>query len=946
MQALSLRFPMYLLLVLSSISAYSQIPERPNAYDRDSLKTGKWVICYDANWHPIQNCDSASFYRLLTYKAGKPVGPGGDYYADGSPQMLFDSLVSESPARFHGQVVYYGKSGAPTTCEVYSSGRLDPAASIDCLRASLPRAEEQVGERHPDYARLLNALALLLYRQGDYVGAEPLFRKALAITKSALGEGHPRYAESLNNLALLLYRQGDYAAAEPLFRKALAIYKSALGEENPRYATSLNNLAALLVSRGDYAGAEPLYREALAIQKSAWGEEHPRYAGSLHNLAYLLYRQGDYAGAEPLYRKALAIKKAALGEGHPDYALSLNALAYLLRSRGDYAAAEPLLRKALAIYKSALGEGHPDYALSLNALAYLLRSRGDYAAAEPLLRKALAIYKSALGEGHPDYANSLNNLAYLLKSRGDYAAAEPLFRQVCAVTLDHLEANFASLSEAGRSRFLQDNSFYFSNYAELLAARPDSLPASGLYDLQLRLKGLLLRSNQKVRRRIEASDDSVLIADYQAWNRLKGWLSNLYNMPVQQREGMGYSIDSLQHRADSLERTLSRRSEQFASTYSTDRYTWQDVRASLDKGEAAVEMRRIELEGDSVAYLALVVSQKLEDGLQAIVLKGPRRELDERGINQYRNRIAFDVPDQQSYDLYWRPFEAALAPYKTVYFAPAGTYYKLNLTTLYDAEKDQYLADRKRIRYVTSTQDLVKAKQRQQRQFGKSPNALLFGRPDYGEATDTGDDKRTFNIRGRTFIDLPGTEKEVNDIAPMLQAKAWKVRQYIGEEASEARVSKVENPNVLHIATHGYFVEDSTKGPMFTSGLILSEVGQEQPEGVAGKDGFLTATEAAALDLDETQLVILSACNTGSGKVSTTQGVYGLQRAFLEAGAEALIISLWPVSDAATSEFMPLFYEYWLESGDKRAAFQKAQSDIRQRYPSPQDWGAFVLVGE
>ena len=925
--------------------AQAQIPDRPNAYDRDSLKTGKWVICYDANQNPIQNCDSASFYRLLTYKAGKPVGSGGDYYADGSPQMLFDSLISASPERYHGQVISYGESGAPTNCDIYMDGQKDFMASIDCLSKLLPETEKQVGKSHPDYATSLNNLGILLHAQGDYASAEPLFRKVLAIRKAALGEEHPDYAQALNNLAFLLYKQSDYAAAEPLYRKALAIRKAALGEEHPDCAQALNNLAGFFYSQGDYVTAEPLFQKAVAIYKAALGETHPYYATSLNNLAYLLQAQSDYTSAEPLYRKALAIYKSALGEGHPRYAQSLNNLARLLHAQGDHAAAEPLYRKALAIRKAALGEAHPKYALSLDNLAGLLQARGKYASAEPLYREALAIRKAALGESHPKYANSFNHLAGLLQAQGKYASAETLYRKASGIVIDHLEANFSNLNEAQRSRFLQKQSDYFASYAKLLAQYPDSVPASGLYDLQLRLKGLLLRSNQKVRRRIEASDDSVLIADYQAWNRLRGWLSNLYNMPVQQREGMGYSIDSLQHRADSLEKTLSRRSEQFASTYSTDRYTWQDVRASLDKGEAAVEMLRVELEGDSVAYLALVVSQKLKDGPQAIVLKAPRSELDKRSINHYRNSIVFDVPDQQSYGVYWHPFKKVLASYETVYFAPAGTYYKLNLATLYDAKKDQYLADRQRIRYVTSTQDLVKAKQRQQRQFGQTPSALLFARPDYGKATNPGDDKRAFKIHGQIFIDLPGTEREVNDIAPMLQAKAWEVRQYIGEEASEARVSKVKNPNILHIATHGYFIEDSTKDPMFTSGLILSEVGQEQ-QGVEGKDGLLTATEAAALDLDNTQLVILSACNTGSGKVSATQGVYGLQRAFLEAGAEALIISLWPTNDAATSEFMPLFYEYWLESGDKRVAFQKAQTDIRQRYPSPQDWGAFVLVGE
>ncbi len=306
---------------------------------------------------------------------------------------------------------------------LYQQGRYKESAVAygDCLQI------------RPDDALVLNNTAVSLQEAGDYAGAEPLYRRALASNERALGPDHPKVATDLNNLAVLLYIKGDYAGAEPLYRRALAIDEKALGPDHPKVATNLNNLANLLEDKGDYAGAEPLFRRALAIDEKALGPDHPLTANSLGNLGQLLYAKGDYAAAEPLFRRALAIDEKALVPDHPDVATSLSNLALLLYAKGDYAGAEPLYRQALAIDEKALGPDHPGVATDLNNLAKLLEAKGDYAAAEPLMRRALAIDEKALGPDHPDVAIRLNNLADLLEAKGDYAAAEPLFRRALAI---------------------------------------------------------------------------------------------------------------------------------------------------------------------------------------------------------------------------------------------------------------------------------------------------------------------------------------------------------------------------------------------------------------------------------------------------------------------------------------------------------------------------------
>ncbi len=262
---------------------------------------------------------------------------------------------------------------------------------------------------------LLDRLAS--YRQtalAAFAAARRLFQRALAIREKALGPEHPDVARSLNALAVVLQAQGDLAGARPLFERALAIREKALGPEHPDTAQSLNDLAVFLYAHGDRVGARPLCERAVAIREKALGPEHLDVARSLNTLAVLLQAQGDLAGARPLYERALAIREKALGPEHPATATSLNNLANLLRAQGDLAGARPLFERALAIGEKALGPEHPDVARSLNHLAVSVFADGDLVGARRLFERAPAIFEKTLGPEHPDTIFARDNLAWLL----------------------------------------------------------------------------------------------------------------------------------------------------------------------------------------------------------------------------------------------------------------------------------------------------------------------------------------------------------------------------------------------------------------------------------------------------------------------------------------------------------------------------------------------------
>jgi tetratricopeptide (TPR) repeat protein len=292
---------------------------------------------------------------------------------------------------------------------------------------------EQWRMAFPEAARLLNQTGSYLRARAQYIQAEPLFQRALAISEQALGSDHPDVATSLNNLAELYYAQGKYVQAEPLFQRALAISEQTLGSDHPDVATSLNNLALLYVNQGRYVEAEPLYQRTLVIREQTLGPEHPQVAQTFNDLASLYLVQGKFDKAEPFFQRALAIRERTLGPEHPLMATSLNNLALLYYNQGKYAQAEPLFQRALAIYEKTLGPEHPGMARGLNNLATLYVAQGKYVEAEPLFQRALAIREKVLGPEHPDVASILNNLAELYYAQGKYAQAEPLFQRALAI---------------------------------------------------------------------------------------------------------------------------------------------------------------------------------------------------------------------------------------------------------------------------------------------------------------------------------------------------------------------------------------------------------------------------------------------------------------------------------------------------------------------------------
>jgi tetratricopeptide (TPR) repeat protein len=846
-----------------------------------------------------------------------------------------------------------------------------------------------LGEEHLVYAASLSSLGLLYERTGNFSKAKLFFEKALNIRKRILGEEHPDYAQSLNNLALLYISTGNYMKAELLYVQAKNIYKKVLGEEHPDYATALSNLAGMYKDMGSYDKAKPLYEEALAIRKKKLGEEHPDYATSLNNLAGIEANRGYYAKADSLYTEAKTIYKKVLGEEHPSYATTLNNLAGIYESTGQFTRAEPLYLEALTICRKTPGEESASYATSLNNLGYLYKKMSNYSKAEQFYTDALNVRKKVLGDEHPDYATSLNNLAGLFESISNFEKAEQFYINAFAISLKHSFANFANLSEKEKQAWLNDNEYFNESLLSLqynYAGLSDSARRF-ILNQQLLLKSIVLSDSKHILQTIQNSKDSILQKTYSSWISIKNELSQQYSLPPGKRNS---TFKNREQQAEDLEKQLNAESSVFRQQQQSLRIKTTDVQNGLQEEEATIEFTRFQLYNknwtDSIMYAAYILTKN--DSIPVYVPLCEERQLQKlfdsagttadamvskfyRGLDMGNTGTAASL-GVDLYKLVWAPLEPYLNGIKTVSYSPAGKLYNIAFHAL-PSDSNTLLMDKYQLNQYTSTRQVALRKTHGTN--SKIQSITLFGNAaftlDSSEIarSQTGNSNisnvYTPQNQGSSWTDLPGTAEEVKKIKRLFDQNKISTNSFTQTAASEDKLKALsgKSPQVLHIATHGFFLPEPGKkrkdiglgnentysfadDPLLRSGLILAGgnyawSGKAPIEGV--EDGIATAYEISQLNLSNTELVVLSACETALGDVKGSEGVFGLQRAFKMAGVKKMIVSLWQVPDKETAELMTTFYTYWLKGKTIEQAFARAQADMRKKY-SPFYWAAFVLV--
>lgn len=797
------------------------------------------------------------------------------------------------------------------------------------------------------YIKTLANQGLLYSTMGRYTQAEGFTAEALDMRRSMFGDNNTGVAASLNNYAVVKYNQARYNEAERDFESALGIMRNNNLEGSMPYAILLNNRAILFQGIGRFPEAEGALQEAVSISEKLKNSKSTNHLKFLSNLALLYQQSGKYTEAEALY---LSMEKR-LGKNNPDYASMLNNQAALYLVMGKEEKVEELLKRSIAIYKSNFGEDNPAYAKAVSDLGNFYRYKERYEEADTHLERALVIRENTLGKSHPLYVQSQEDIAILSWKRKSWSKAFMMYRDVMDKSLDFIDKYFPPMSEAEKTKYWDVLSPRFQRFYNfgLEATLENPAIVQDLYDYHIATKALLLNSTNKVKQAIFSSNDPLLIRDYVTWLDQKETLARLYAYSKEELKTQKINLDSMVRAANAMEKSLSERSEDFSSGFGAKKITFRDIRSLLTDTEAVVEIIRIQTFNhrfeDDAKYVAMVLTK--QDDIPRLVVLPNGKHLETRYAKYYRTMIQQRSQDDYSFDQYWAQIEAELKGKKQIYVSPDGVYNQINLNTLKRPDGD-FVINRFDLTILGNSKDLVSLKSK--KAVARKKEATLVGFPDYG---------------GPELSALPGTKVEIDGVSKILKGSGYQVKQFMAKDATEANLKSVKGPSLMHIATHGYFLQDvestgyafgvsienANNNPLLRSGLMLAGAsatisGKRMPNLESNDNGILTAYEAMNLNLEGTDLVILSACETGLGDIKAGEGVYGLQRAFLVAGADALIMSLWKVDDAATQQLMTAFYSNWVKLGNKQKAFKQAQLQLLARHKDPFLWGAFVMMGQ
>jgi CHAT domain-containing protein len=831
-----------------------------------------------------------------------------------------------------------------------------------------------------------------LKEAGRYAAAVPLAERALTLRETALTGAHSKVADCLSLLGEIYLMRADHARAEPLLARALEIRRAALGEAHPSVAESLNDLARLYELQELYERAEPLLARALEIREATLGQNHSEVANSLARLGDLYVNQGFPERAASLYARSLRIHKALLHKNRSDdVGIPLTCLAWNCVLFGG-----PWAR----LQEDFDGSDHPAIATLFNNLANLYNEQGVYARAEHLYARALRIRESTLDETHPDVAQSLNDIARFRLAQRNLGAALPLLERAFELSEQHLRQEVFGFSEKNLANFLE----LLRSQEERLYALARAHPRDTRV-LHLALSAALLRkgrSAQEVANTSQIISQNLSRADREAFERLRALRTQLATLSLAgpgRRSPADYQqrLKELAAEGDLLEADLSRRSAPLrALTALPSAANVVDLVArALPKDGALVELIAYEDKPlvpkpgrlDSRArgelrYLALVLFP--DSRIRALDL-GPAAVIDPAASSLRaalaRKDATFEAFAQTFYGLAFRPLQPLLGNTRRLIVSPDGELSLVPFAALHDGR--QFLVDSFDFSYVTSGRDLLPRFEvpipsnsvvvLADPSFNAQPPAPSLARADAPGLVERSMSVEDFlstlraDLAEQPWVPLPGTRRE----AETLQRLIPRAQLFLGSEATKERLLRLSTPGVLHIATHGFFLEDvpaiqdsravghfgalgngalaqMPDDPLLRSGLALTQAGTSAPvsSGTPTSDpALITALELMGLNLWGTELVVLSACDTGRGDIKLGQGVYGLRRALVVAGAETVVMSLWKVNDDTTRMLMEAYYGNLLAGQGRASALREAMRMLRVSQPHPHFWAPFISLG-
>ena len=854
-----------------------------------------------------------------------------------------------------------------TAARLDADGRFDDARRV--LERAMTLTQAVWGADDARIAPFVLQLAGVYGRLPDEPKSESLYERAIALLDRSVGAADPRTGFARSELAALYQRAGDRRQAEALLDEARAVIRRTLGEEHPWFVSCLATLANVRDDAKDLEEEGRLLQRALAIMERIGGTSTVQYATLLNALGDLHRQNQDYDGAEALLRRSLALEERLLGPDNYSVGTVLLSLGIVARERKEYARALQYYARALSIRERVVGSDHPDVAYLLTNVANIYRATGDYPRALETNLRALHIWERTAGPYHKATLVSLGNLARTYAAAGDLPNAIAFQRRAEAILEIQLALNLAVGSERQKLAFARgvsertDRSISLSLDQAPGDAAAARLAATVVLQRKGRVLDAMVDTFATVRRRVADAGDRALL------DQLRSTTMEVARIALDPREDgastdRARSITELEARKEHLEAELSEHSSAFKVEVRP--VTVESVQRAIPADAALIEYAvfrpfdpRAARNADAYGpphYAAYVLRRH---GAPRGVDLGDARAIDQHVAalrEGLRDPRCVDLPMRARVveDEVIRPLQGLLGTAARLLVSPDGDLNLIPFEALVD-ERGQYLIQRYAITYLTSGRDLL----RMTRKPVRTGPAVVVANPLFGEPRP-----ESVARPQMYFAPLGVTGTEASAIAALFPS----ARVLTGRLATKDALQRLNAPRVLHIASHGFFLPDSSPGrregrggpalpaletrvvpadvnPLVRSGLALA--GANLAHGSSG-EGILTALEASSLNLSGTKLVTLSACDTAVGEVKNGEGVYGLRRAFVLAGTETLVMSLWQVSDAVARETMVTYYTGLRAGLGRGDALRQAKLAMLRRKgrSHPYYWASFIQSGE
>lgn len=841
--------------------------------------------------------------------------------------------------------------------------------AAETLEEAIQAAEKYFGPDAPQLIPPLGTLAAVRNYQTEFWRIGAIYDRIAGICRAHPGgdpmcaDGGPLRPDILGTLAYNASRDREAARH---YQQWLNTVAGVDWNADPRiglFQMISDRLAGLYERFGDYEKAIRVRQRIVEVYGSVAVLSRMVPLEQLR-LAKDYERAGDAARAADLYRMVIPRLESQVREplmtedgqrpGDCIEPIAIELAAYYART-GQRDRGRSLLQTDCRYVSRQISQH--EYGLRLRGRARLLEQIGSDRDAVPLYEEVLRVFEQTVGPDTPAAASVLLALARTALSSGDVAKGQTLLKRATDIyqsTLPLIESH-ASEDERRSALELYSMSLDLTVSLDRNIAPGDPAARAFAASIVLERKGRLLESSRVATAALRERGSGAAAQAFDELSRVRAERAALVlpGLLDRSRTADPARVQALRSREDALERLAAKLTPGYQPVL--ERIAADRICAALASGEAAVEMityRPYDASARAWRAPRLVGYVFRADGTITSIDLGPTREIA-AAVAAFRDELSSTTNKshdhaQALYRLVIEPLEPALVRAETVYFSPEGDLALAPLGALVDASQ-RFLLERFDVRYLTAARDLL----RPHRAATSSP-PVLFGNPDYRKsaaATQSGDSgfNSTFH-----FTPLAWTEHEVRHVATSLDAASV----YTGTEATEAQVKQVQRPKILHLATHAFFFPDlsameerlagQTIGvpddPLLRAGLALACANAPcDPH----DDGVLTALEVTTMDLDGTDLVVLSACDTGVGDASSHDGVYGLRRAFVLAGAGATLSSLWHVKEGDADAFIIAFYQRVKDLGSPAAALRDLQTRWAREgsRTHPNYWAAFVLYG-